>query len=138
MLNITAARKARQNQVELNITPLIDMVFILLIFFLVTTSFVKESGVDINRPRAATAESKLKTSLLIGITRDNRVYIDRREVDARRVKLVVEGLLLENPEMNVLIAADRESATGSVIEVMDACKLAGAEQLALAAQLPAE
>jgi len=136
MLNITAARKARRQAVELNIAPLIDMVFILLIFFLVTTSFVKETGVEINRPAASTAVSKEKTNILIGITKDNRIFMDKREIDIRALRANVERALAENPEGGVVIVADKESNTGVAIKVMDGCKLAGVKNLAIAASLP--
>ena len=133
MLNISAARRANSKSLELNIAPLIDMVFILLIFFLVTTSFLKETGVDINRPTAATAVSKVKTTILIGVTKDNTIHIDRREVDLRAVRANVERALAENPDGSVVIVADKASLTGLVIQVMDACKLAGAQNVAIAA-----
>jgi biopolymer transport protein ExbD len=136
MLNITAARKARRQLVEVNMAPLIDMVFILLIFFLVTTSFVKETGVEINRPAASTAVSKEKSNILIGITSDNRVFMDKREIDVRSVRANVERALAENPEGGVVIVADKESSTGIAIKVMDGCKLAGAKNLAIAASVP--
>lgn len=135
MLNITAARKTRRRGVELNMAPLIDMVFILLIFFLVTTSFVKETGVEINRPSASTAVSKEKTNILIAITKDNRVVMDKREIDIRSVRANVERALAENPEGGVVIVADKESSTGTAIMVMDGCRLAGAKNLAIAASL---
>ena len=133
MLNISAARRANQKTLELNIAPLIDMVFILLIFFLVTTSFLKETGVDISRPTASTAAAKTKTTILIGVTRENTIHIDRRQVDIRAVRANVERALAENPEGNVVIVADQDSRTGLVINVMDACKLAGAQNVAIAA-----
>ena len=136
MLNISAARRANKNDLEVNIAPLIDMVFILLIFFLVTTSFIKETGVDINRPSAATAVGKTANTLLIGITRDNTIHLDRREIDVRAVRANVERALAENPDGNVVIVADKESKTGLVISVMDSCKLAGAENVSIAASLP--
>lgn len=136
MLNISAARRAGQKNVELNIAPLIDMVFILLIFFLVTTSFIKETGVDISRPSATTAVAKTKSTILIGVTRDHTVHLDRREIDIRAVRANVERALAENPESQVVIVADKESRTGLVISVMDACKLAGAENVSIAASLP--
>ena len=136
MLNITASRRAAKKSLELNIAPLIDMVFILLIFFLVTTSFVKETGVDISRPTASTAVAKNKATILIGVTRDNTIHLDRREMDVRAVRSGVERAMAENPEASVVIVADKESRTGLVISVMDACKLAGAENVALAASLP--
>lgn len=135
MLNISAARRANAKNIELNIAPLIDMVFILLIFFLVTTSFIKETGVDISRPTAATAVSKTQTTILIGVTRDNTIHIDRRQVDIRAVRANVERALAENPEGSVVIVADKESRTGLVITVMDACKQAGAENVAIAASV---
>ena len=136
MLNITAARKGRVKAVELNIAPLIDMVFILLIFFLVTTSFVKETGVDINRPTASTAVSKEKASIMVGITAEGRIYMAKREIDIRAVRANIERALAESPEIQVIVVADRESKTGTVIKVMDGCKLAGAVNVSLAAGLP--
>ncbi len=138
MLNITTARRAKKRTVELNIAPLIDMVFILLIFFLVTTSFVKETGVDINRPTAATAVSKKGTNILIGVTKDGRVYMNRREIDVRAIRANVERALAENPEASVIIVADKDSRTGIVIRVMDECKLAGAKNVSLAAKIAPE
>ncbi len=136
MLNITAARRSGKKNLELNIAPLIDMVFILLIFFLVTTSFVKETGVDISRPSATTAVPKTGNTILIGVTKDNSIHIDRHEIDIRAVRANVERFLAENPDAAVVIVADRESSTGLVINVMDHCKLAGAETVSLAASLP--
>jgi len=138
MLNISAARKGRIKPAELNMAPLIDMVFILLIFFLVTTSFVKETGVDINRPTAGSAVSKEKASILVAVTAGGRVYIDKREIDVRAVRANVERALAENPESQVLVIADKESLTGTVIMVMDGCRLAGAENVSLAAALPGD
>lgn len=136
MLNISAARRAKKQTLELNIAPLIDMVFILLIFFLVTTSFVKETGVDISRPAASTAVSKTGTTILIGVTRESSIHMDNREIDVRAVRANVERALAENPEASVVIVADKESLTGLVINVMDSCKMAGAENVSLAASLP--
>jgi len=136
MLNITAGRRGRRQSLELNMAPLIDMVFILLIFFLVTTSFVKETGIDINRPTASTAVSKEKGSILVGITKDGRVYMDKREIDIRAVRANVERALAENPESQVVVVADKESQTGVVIMAMDGCRLAGANNVSLAAGLP--
>ncbi|WDN88771.1 biopolymer transport protein ExbD [Desulfosarcina sp. BuS5] len=138
MLNISAARKGRIKSAELNMAPLIDMVFILLIFFLVTTSFVKETGVDINRPTAGSAVSKEKAGIMVAVTADGRVYIDKHEIDVRAVRANVERALAENPESQVLVIADKESLTGTVIMVMDGCRLAGAENVSLAAALPGD
>ena len=133
MLNISAARRANSKPLDLNIAPLIDMVFILLIFFLVTTSFVKETGVDISRPTASSAVRKTKATILIGVTRESTIHIDKRQVDVRAVRANVERALAENPEGQVVIVADKQSLTGLVITVMDACKLAGAVNVSIAA-----
>jgi biopolymer transport protein ExbD len=116
--------------------PLIDMVFILLIFFLVTTSFVKETGIEVSRPTAATAVTHEKATILIGIDEQNHIYIENREVDVRAVRANVERALAENPEGSVVVVADKASATGTAIQVMDGCRMAGAHNVSLAAKLP--
>ena len=136
MLAISRARRSNRSTVELNIAPLIDMVFILLIFFLVTTSFIKETGVEVNRPTAATAVSQAKATILIGIDAADRIFFDHREVDVRAVRANVERALAENPDGVVVVVADRASTTGTAIQVMDGCRLAGAANVSLAARLP--
>lgn len=136
MLNITASRRANRSTVELNMAPLIDMVFILLIFFLVTTSFVKETGIEVSTPTAATAVTHEKATILIGIDEQNHIYIENREVDVRAVRANVERALAENPEGSVVVVADKASATGTAIQVMDGCRMAGAHNVSLAAKLP--
>jgi biopolymer transport protein ExbD len=137
MIHITAARRSRRNTAELNMAPLIDMVFILLIFLLVTTSFVKETGIDVNRPTAATAVSKTKATILIAIDPQNRIFMDHREIDVRAVRANMERALAENPDGAVVVVADNASSTGTAIMVMDGCRLAGAKNVSLAARPPA-
>lgn len=136
MLNITATRRNKRTTSELNIAPLIDMVFILLIFFLVNTSFVKETGIDVSRPTASTAVVKNKATILIAVDQANRVFMDHREIDPRAVRANVERALAENPEGTVVVVADKASNTGVAIQVMDGCRLAGAQNVSLAAGLP--
>jgi biopolymer transport protein ExbD len=136
MIDITAARRGRRNPAELNMAPLIDMVFILLIFFLVTTSFVKETGIDVNRPTAATAASKNTTTVLIAIDPQDRIFMDHHEIDVRAVRANVERALAENPDGAVVLVADKASSTGTAIMVMDGCRLAGAKNVSLAARPP--
>jgi biopolymer transport protein ExbD len=136
MIDITAARRGRRNPAELNMAPLIDMVFILLIFFLVTTSFVKETGIDVNRPTAATAASKNTTTVLIAIDPQDRIFMDHHEIDVRAVRANVERALAENPDGAVVVVADKASSTGTAIMVMDGCRLAGAKNVSLAARPP--
>ena len=136
MLNITADRKHKKGTAELNIAPLIDMVFILLIFFLVTTSFVKETGIDVSRPTASTAAAKPRATILIAVDNQDRVFMDHREIDIRAVRANTERALAENPEGSVVVVADRDSSTGVAIQVMDGCRMAGAPNVSLAAALP--
>jgi biopolymer transport protein ExbD len=136
MLNITAARRGKRMSTEINMAPLIDMVFILLIFFLVNTSFVKETGIDVNRPTASSAVAKNKAGILIAIDQDNRIFMDHREIDPRAVRANVERALAENPEGSVVVVADKASVTGVAILVMDSCRLAGAANVSLAASVP--
>ena len=133
MLNISAARKNRHKVRGVDMAPLIDMVFILLIFFLVTTSFVRETGIEVNRPKAATAVADSRTAILVAIDRNNRIFMDHREIDIRAVRLNLERALAENPAGSVIVVADRASSTGMAVRVMDACRLAGAENVSLAA-----
>ncbi len=114
--------------------PLIDMVFLLLIFFAVTTSFVKEAGIDVQRASAATAEVKERGSILIGVTPDGDVFIDGKRVDIRSVRALVERALAEEPGSGVVVVADKRSMTGAVVKVMDQCRLAGAKDVSLAAK----
>ena len=121
---------------ELNMAPLIDMIFILLIFFLVTASFVKQSGVTVIKSIAETAEKKEKTNLILGITRDNKIYIEGREVDIRDVKGQMERFHQENPDGYVVISPDRDSRTGITLKVQDYCRDAGIRHLSISAEKP--
>jgi biopolymer transport protein ExbD len=127
---------AENGEPEINMTPLVDMVFILLIFFLVTTSFVRESGVKVDRPVAATAASQKKEAMLVGLTADGQIFIDRHQTDIRSVRGMVEHFLASNPGGSVVIVADKESKGGLIIEVLDQARLAGAKDVAVAAKRP--
>lgn len=119
---------------DINMTPLIDMVFILLIFFIVTTSFVKETGVDVNRPTAKTAVQKERANILISIRANDEIWMDKRQIDRRAVRANVERMHAENPEGSVIILADEEAKTGLLIEVMDQARLAGVANVSIAAE----
>jgi biopolymer transport protein ExbD len=117
----------------LDMTPMLDIVFIMLIFFIVTTSFVKESGIDVNRPGAQTAERKERGNILIAITAQNDIWIDKRQIDRRAVRANVERLHAENPEGAVIIQADKDSKNGLLVEVIDQTRLAGVTNVSIAA-----
>jgi len=136
MLNISAARRSKRTTPGLDIAPLIDMVFILLIFFLVNTSFVKETGIEVSRPTASTATVENRTTILIAIDPNNQIFMEQRQIDIRAVRVNIERALAENPEAAVIVVADKASHTGIAIQVMDSCRIAGAVNVSLAASLP--
>ncbi len=127
-------RKIETDEGEINITPMMDVVFILLIFFIVTASFVKEAGIDVTKPNAQTAEQKERANILIAIDKNNQVWINRRVVDIRSVTANVQRLLAENPQSSVVIQADEKSENGVFVRVMDGTKLAGVDNIAIAAR----
>ena len=134
MKSIRYARGARSRKSEINMTPLIDMVFILLIFFIVTTSFVRESGVDLQRPSAQTAETKEKANVILGLTAAGQVFVEGRPLDIRSVRAYMERFLAETPDGAVVIVADKESMTGATVQVLDQCRLAGVKNISIAAK----
>jgi biopolymer transport protein ExbD len=120
---------------EVNLTPMLDVVFIMLIFFIVTASFVKEAGIDVNRPSAATAERKEKGNILVAISANNQIWIDRRQVDPRALRANIERMHAENPNGSVVIQADEESKNGLLVLVMDAARQVGVKNVSIAAEV---
>ena len=118
----------------IDISPLIDVVFLLLIFFIVTTVFVKETGVEVSKPRAASAEDLDRQAILIAVTDQSRVWHGGREIGFDGVRSVVAAMLEVNPDSPVVIRADSGAPTDSTVKVIDAAKLAGAEYVSLATE----
>ncbi len=133
MRNRFMAIQQEEEEAEINITPMLDVVFIMLIFFIVTASFVKESGIDVNKPQGQTAQAKEKANILIAIDAEGSIWIDRRIVDPRAVRANIERLHAENPQGTVVIQADEDSRTGILVQVMDAARMAGVYDVAIAA-----
>ena len=119
---------------EINMTPMLDVVFIMLIFFIVTASFVKEAGIDVNRPEAATAVKKERANILVAISDKGEIWINKRQIDVRAVQANIERLKAENPQGSVVIQADKKATTDMLIKVMDASRAAGAFDVSIAAQ----
>ncbi len=126
--------RVKNEENSLDLTPMMDIVFIMLIFFIVTTSFVKETGVDINRPNAETAERDERGNILVAITATNEIWIDKRRVDLKAVRANIERLKIEYPEGSVIIQADKESRSGLLVEAMDQIRLAGVQNISIAAK----
>lgn len=119
---------------EINMTPMLDVVFILLIFFIVTASFVKEAGIEVNRPEAATAVKKERANILVAISDQGEIWINKRRVDVRAVQANIERLKAENPQGTVVIQADKKATTDILIKVMDSARAAGVYDVSIAAQ----
>lgn len=118
---------------EINLTPMLDVVFIMLIFFIVTASFIKEAGIDVNRPDAPTAERVEDANILIAISPNDEIWIDRRLVDPQAIRANIERLHAENPKGSVVIQADKKSTNEMLVTVMDASRAAGVYNISIAA-----
>lgn len=122
-----------EDEQGIDMTPMLDIVFIMLIFFIVTTSFVKESGIDVNKPQASSAKSEKKVNIIIGISKSGEIWIDKHPVDVRAVRTTVERLHADAPEGSVVITADKKAETGILVSVMDQVKLAGIAKISIGA-----
>ena len=119
---------------EPNITPMLDVVFILLIFFIVTANFIKEPGLEINRPDSETSEITENAAILIAIGAAGEIYMDGRRIDVRQVKANVIRLIAENPQGSVVIQADEKAVADTIIKVMDGAREAGVSAISLASE----
>jgi len=127
-------RHHKQEEAQVDLTSMLDIVFIMLIFFIVTSSFVRESGVEVNRPTASNVVSQKEAGIFVAITSANDIYIDKRIVDVERVQATIEHLILDKPDASLVIQADEHAYSGTVVKVMDAAKGAGVHNIALAAE----
>lgn len=127
-------RSTAHEEAQIDLTSMLDIVFIMLIFFIVTSSFVRESGVEVNRPQANQAVSQKNAGIFVAITAANDIYIDKRVVDAERVQATLAHLLTEQPDAALVIQADEHAYNGTVVSVMDAAKGAGIKNIALSAE----
>ena len=125
---------AREEETEINITPMLDIVFIMLIFFIVTTSFIRETGIDPQRPEALTASRQDRGNILIAISATGQIWMDKRQVELESVRQRIEQARNESPESTVVIIADERSETGILIDLMDQIRLGGILNVSVAAQ----
>jgi len=126
----------QEDESEINLTPMLDVVFIMLIFFIVTAVFVKEPGVDVQRPEAVMAITPESGNIFVAVTATDEVWIDRRQIEPTSVAIALERLHSENPESGVVIQADTKAHNNMVIQVMDAAKSAGINDITIAAGVP--
>lgn len=128
-------RRYRRNRVvDINMAPLIDMIFILLIFFLVTTSFVKDAGVEIERPELQSAQAVETVDLVLAVDAEGQIVVEGRPIDVRSVRALAERYHRQHPQGAALILADKRSETGILLAVLDACRLAGLDRISVGAK----
>jgi biopolymer transport protein ExbD len=128
------AAAAEEEETEINLTPMLDVVFIMLIFFIVTASFIKEAGIEVDRPDAPHAVSKPKANILVAISAENEIWIDGKNIDSRAVKDAFERLLAENPEGSVVIQADKDAYTETLVLVADAARQAKISRVSISGE----
>ena len=126
---------AQQEETEINITPMLDVVFIMLIFFIVTTSFIKETGIDPNRPEAETAIQQQRGNILIAINEVGDIWMNKGKIEMTQVRQLVEQAKAESPEASVVIISDEKASTGILIDLMDQIRAGGVSNVSVAADL---
>ncbi len=126
-------RKEREDAMDINITPMLDIVFIMLIFFIVTTSFVKETGIDPKRPVAETSSAKPRGNILIGVDIAGQIWMNNRRIDLNQIRQLVEDAVNENPESSAVLISDERSPTGVLIDIMDQVRAGGVTNIAISA-----
>ena len=119
---ITLKTDNNEDESAVDLTPMLDVVFIMLIFFIVTATFIREAGVEVNRPDANTSDQKDNTTVLVAINADNSIWIDKRRIDVRSVRANIERLHAENPEGGVVIQADELASVKTFTAVLDAAR----------------
>lgn len=129
-----ARKHSSAEEAQIDLTPMLDVTFIMLIFFIVTTSFVKEAGLDVRKPEAMTTEAKIRASIMIAVSETGQVWMQKRQIELDAVRPLVEAAKSENPEGSAMIIADRGAPAGVVIAVMDQARLGGVTDIAIAAQ----
>ena len=127
-------KRREEEESEINITPMMDIVFIMLIFFIVTTSFIKETGIDPNRPEAETAKRAELGNILIAVAPNDRIWMNKAPIELEAVKIMMELAHAENPESSVVIVADELASTGLVLDIMDQIRLSGISKISLSAR----
>lgn len=114
----------QQDDAEINMTPMLDVVFIMLIFFIVSTSFIRESGIEVNRPSAKSSETQQATAVMIALSSSDEIWIDRQPVDLRMVRPAIERLRAEQTDLSVVVQADQQATTGALVRLLDQLRLA--------------
>jgi biopolymer transport protein ExbD len=131
---VSLRKRKTEDEAPINVTPMLDIVFIMLIFFIVSTSFVKETGIDPTRPVAQSAQPKPQGNILIGVDTEGRVWMSNRIVAVTEVRSLVENTVNENPESSAILIADERAPTGVILDVMEQVRLGGVSNIAVGAE----
>jgi biopolymer transport protein ExbD len=134
MLEEFGILRRKERSAEVSIAPLLDMVFILLIFFVITTNFNRQTGIDIQKPQAQSAVFTAQRTIMVGVSREGAIHIHGQQVSMQRLEGILKQELARHPEASVVIVGDRQSPLGRSVEVMDACLLAGISKVSVAAE----
>ena len=129
------SRREEDQGQAIDLTPMLDVVFIMLIFFIVTTSFVKESGVTVNKPYAPTAQKKKNASIFVAIKEDGTIWVSKKEIDVKNLRGLIEDIKLENPDGQVVVQSDKRAKNGILLKTIDAIKAAGVKDVSVAARI---
>jgi len=129
-----SASQTQDDDSGIDLTPMLDVVFIMLIFFIVTASFIKEAGIDVTRPRAETATKQDRANIFIALSPTGEIWIDRKKVAPAQLKPTIEKLKAENPQGSIIIQADQDSRSEQLMQVMDAARDAGITDVAISAE----
>lgn len=132
---LSSRYKSKRKRPELTIAPLIDIVFLLLIFFVVTTTFSQETGVVVEKPKATKSDLIPKENLIIAVTREGQIYMEKENLSLKEVRAKVRKRLAKYPKTTVIIMPDKETLTGILVDVLDECKIAGATKLSIATKV---
>ena len=126
-----SVRQRQSKDVEVNITNMIDVVFVLLIFFVVTTTFTKETGIDITKPSAGSAKQLAKEPLLIGVSREGAIYVNERQVDMAVLSSILKREAASDIDKSVVLASDKNSSMGTIVSILDECNSAGLKKVSV-------
>lgn len=132
-MSVFGVRRRSSNASVIDIGPLLDMVFILLIFFIVTSTFTRETGVDVSKPKASTAKELARESILVGVSREGTIHINETQVSLSSLRAILVSMMAESPERPVIIVADRDAPTGSLVDILDECNHAKVRKVSVAA-----
>jgi len=131
---VSFIRNKNRKASVIDISPMMDMVFILLIFFIVTSTFTRETGVDITKPKASSAKELAKESILIGVTRQGTIHINESQVNLSSLQTILKQMMAEAPDRPVIIVSDRDAPSGRIVDILDECNLARVRKVSISAE----